>query len=72
VVEEEEEDDEGLVVCSARCCPRINSTPPVKPEEPTHGQMCLYVFKWLLYVLAFPYYFMMTFTIPDCSKEHTK
>ncbi|XP_067945473.1 sodium/potassium/calcium exchanger 3-like [Watersipora subatra] len=65
------EDDE-LTVCSASCCPRIKSTPPASPVDPTCSNKVIYCLKWTLYVIAFPYYFLCTFTIPDCSKESNR
>ena len=72
--ESEDSDDDVIVVCEAACCPRIRSTPPTPPEgaDKTCWSMFVYGLKWFLYIIAFPFYFMCTFTIPDCSKEHNR
>lgn len=68
----DDDDDDGIdICCGCSCCPKIRSLPPQKPEgeEKTHWNMFVFVLKWFIYVVAFPFYVMCTFTIPDCSKK---
>ncbi|PAA88210.1 hypothetical protein BOX15_Mlig032776g1 [Macrostomum lignano] len=74
-----EEDEGGRIACCAccSCCPDLRGAPPERPVaedggRPTCCQGTVYVLKWIVFVLAFPFICLFSWTIPECSKEHLK
>ena len=77
VVEEEDAEEEEEIPhinCCCSCCPVIRGAPPPKPSEEESGPMAtiLYILKWIIFIIAFPFLCAFSFTIPDCSTEKTK
>ncbi|XP_070537961.1 sodium/potassium/calcium exchanger 3-like isoform X2 [Ptychodera flava] len=70
---EEEEEEVQLYVCP--CLPPLNMTFPDIEEARQNGCCCgwvKYFFKWILFVISFPFMCMFTWTIPNCGKPHLR
>ena len=65
--EEEEEEEEGIVLIP--CLPSIKTSLPNLTEALEQGKMGIvkYILHWLLFIMAFPYLVLYTWTIPNCS-----
>jgi len=69
---EEEDYEDDLPTCKLLCmCPVVIDTPE-KPDEGGCCAMFKYGFVWVIYIIAFPFIVMFTYTIPDCSTEKTR
>ncbi|XP_077987801.1 sodium/potassium/calcium exchanger 4-like isoform X2 [Glandiceps talaboti] len=69
---EEEEEEPQIVLCS--CMPALAMGFPDR-EEARQGGCCgwiKYVFKWILFVVSFPFVVLFTWTIPNCGKPHLR
>ena len=51
------------------CLPAIRTAPPDIELARAEGKMGIvkYVFKWILFLIAFPFVVLFTWTIPNCS-----
>eukprot|EP00918_Siedleckia_nematoides_P014555 GHVU01031612.1.p1 GENE.GHVU01031612.1~~GHVU01031612.1.p1 ORF type:complete len:636 (+),score=66.52 GHVU01031612.1:376-2283(+) len=73
---EEEEDDDNLQLCPCLpCCPAVRSSPPSTEDVKEKGG-CMNWFKlilrWIIFIPAFPFVVLFSWTIPDCSREEYK
>ncbi|XP_006815761.1 sodium/potassium/calcium exchanger 4-like [Saccoglossus kowalevskii] len=67
-----EEEEVQLVVCP--CLPALNMNYPDK-ELARQSGCCgwfKYFFKWILFIVSFPFVCLFTWTIPNCGKPHLK
>ncbi|PAA48267.1 hypothetical protein BOX15_Mlig010314g3 [Macrostomum lignano] len=71
---DDDDDDDARIPCCAccACCPDIRGAPPKKSETMTAAKWAIYVLKWIVFVLAFPFLCLFSWTVPECSKEHLK
>ena len=74
--EEEEEEERTIQICPCLpCCPAVRTWPPSSEEARTKGG-CMAWFKlivrWVLFIPAFPFVCLFSWTVPDCSKESNK
>ncbi len=77
-VEEEEDETMQLCPCCAQCCPAVRTIPPScdaarrKESSAAAAEWCKLGLRWLLWVPAFPFVVLFSWTIPDCSKDHNR
>ena len=73
---EEGEDDDNLQLCPCLpCCPPIRTAPPSTQDIQAEGgavNWLKFILRWVIYIPAFPFVVIFSWTIPDCSKDHTK
>lgn len=64
-----EEDDDKITVFP--CLPAVSIS---MPELDEGGVVAFFRFfvDWLLFIISFPFVCLFTWTIPDCSKPHTR
>ena len=57
------------------CCPAVRAQTPSSEDAKTKGSCYAWfmlVFRWILFIPAFPFICIFSWTIPDCSKDHNK
>jgi hypothetical protein len=57
------------------CCPAVRTHPPSVQEAREKGgcvSWLKFILRWIIFVPAFPFVCLFSWTIPDCSKEHLK
>lgn len=62
----EEDDDDGIVLCPCPWCPAVILDVPSKNTNGCKGIPRL-ILAWILFLMAFPFVVLFTWTIPDCS-----
>ncbi|XP_064639038.1 sodium/potassium/calcium exchanger 3-like isoform X6 [Lineus longissimus] len=81
VVEEEEEVERTMKICPCACCIELRGAPPSNEEAAAKGKYCskagfgpwsIYILKYILFVVSFPFICLFTWTVPDCSKPHNR
>ena len=72
----QESDEETMQLCPCLpCCPAVRAQTPSSEDAKTKGSCYAWfmlVFRWILFIPAFPFICIFSWTIPDCSKDHNK
>lgn len=74
-VEEEDDDNTIQIFPCMPCCPVLRGAPPSSIEAHEEGgfkNWAKLVMRWFIYILAFPFIMLFSWTIPDCSTEQTR
>ena len=52
------------------CCPAVRTVPPTAEVARKEGgiEWCKLILRWLLWIPAFPFVALFSWTIPDCSQ----
>ncbi|RDD46610.1 Sodium/potassium/calcium exchanger 2 [Trichoplax sp. H2] len=70
---DEDDDRYSLVICS--CMPSIMLSIPRKPEPNAKclcWQIFIFVLRWILLIFSFPFIWVFSWTVPNCSTEKYK
>ncbi|ELT99617.1 hypothetical protein CAPTEDRAFT_91934 [Capitella teleta] len=74
--EEEEEEERTMQLCPCLpCCPAVRTWPPDSTTARENGGCWNWTklfLRWVLFIPAFPFVCLFSWTIPDCSKESNK
>ncbi len=74
---EDEDEEETMQLCPCLpCCPAVRTVPPSAEAARKPGakpvEWLKLVVRWMLWVPAFPFVVLFSWTIPDCSKDQNK
>ncbi|KAK2140593.1 hypothetical protein LSH36_1295g00002, partial [Paralvinella palmiformis] len=74
--EDEEEQEETMQICPCcPCCPPVRTYPPSSLNAREKGGFLNWlklILRWIIFIPAFPFVCLFSWTIPECSKEHLR
>ncbi|OAF71908.1 Na(+)/K(+)/Ca(2+)-exchange protein 4 [Intoshia linei] len=74
-VEGSHSEEEGLQLYCCNCCPRVRTEIPLSTKVRNEGGVLnwlKFILRWFIFIEAFPFVVLYSWTIPDCENEKYK